>query len=219
MEQFNPYHKWLGVSRTETTPKPHQLLGVDSNEDDPEVIRAAAIRQSTYVRHFQSGQHAQIAARVLEEIEQAKLSLLGSRARNMRRPAIDQAKTPPSQTHSGTQSFLTTSRLILAGFCVLLIIFFAWRITHNQVDSIQLVHEIESGQLTNHDKNVIPAASSMPTVNDDPPSTDDVQPTTFDDSEVVLKPIVIASAKQADPKRNDASGEGASGGISGKTLR
>ncbi len=74
MEQFNPYHKWLGVSRTETTPKPYQLLGVDNNEDDPEVIRAAAIRQSTYVRHFQSGQHAQIAARVLKEIEQAGLS-------------------------------------------------------------------------------------------------------------------------------------------------
>lgn len=241
MEQFNPYHKWLGVSRTETTPKPYQLLGVESNEDDPEVIRAAAIRQSTYVRHFQSGQHAQIAARVLEEIEQAKLSLLDSPTRNVRHQSVNQAETPPRHAHGETQSFPATNRLILVGFSVLLIllmIFVAWRITHNQVDSIPTAHENESSQLAKNDTNAITAASSMQTVNDEPVSKSDAESATFDDLEAVIDSVAIAerpskktdnristdpseqtqssSSKLAEARTSSKSSEGVSGKIIGK---
>jgi hypothetical protein len=73
---FDPYHKWLGIPRDQRPPTYYQLLGVMPEENDREVIEEAALRQTAYLRQYQSGPHARDCARLLTEISQARLTLL-----------------------------------------------------------------------------------------------------------------------------------------------
>src|SRR5436309_11887280 len=73
---FDPYHKWLGIPKECRPPTHYQLLGITQSEQDPEVIEEAAIRQTTHVRIYQIGPHAAQATRILNEISQARVTLL-----------------------------------------------------------------------------------------------------------------------------------------------
>ena len=73
---FNPYRKWLGIPEDEQPPTHYRLLGIASDEQDLDVINAAVVRQSAYVRNFQSGKYADDASRILTEIAAAKSCLL-----------------------------------------------------------------------------------------------------------------------------------------------
>jgi hypothetical protein len=73
---FDPYHKWLGIPKEHRPPTHYQLLGVTPTETDPEVIDEAAVRQTTHVRAYQMGEHSAASTRLLNEISQAKLTLL-----------------------------------------------------------------------------------------------------------------------------------------------
>jgi hypothetical protein len=78
---FDPYRKWLGIPEDQRPPTHYQLLGITPDEQDIEVIEAAMLRQSSFVRNFQSGQYAEEAARVLNEIAAARLCLVDPRKR------------------------------------------------------------------------------------------------------------------------------------------
>jgi hypothetical protein len=73
---FDPYHKWLSIPRDQRPPTHYQLLGIAPDEDDPEVIDEAAIRQTAHVRMYQSGPQAQECSRLLNEIALARATLL-----------------------------------------------------------------------------------------------------------------------------------------------
>ena len=49
-EQFNPYHKWLGIPLEEQPPNYYRLLAIRPFEDDPDVIEAAADQRMSHVR-------------------------------------------------------------------------------------------------------------------------------------------------------------------------
>jgi hypothetical protein len=83
---FDPYHKWLGIPEEQQPPSHYQLLGVDPGETDPEVIAEMAIRQTSHVRTYQTGPHAEECRRLLNEIAQARRTLLDP----ARRRAYDQ---------------------------------------------------------------------------------------------------------------------------------
>lgn len=83
---FDPYHKWLGISKKYRPPTYYQLLGVTADETDAEVIDEAAVRQTAHVRNYQIGAHAAEATRILNEISQAKLTLINP----AKRKAYDQ---------------------------------------------------------------------------------------------------------------------------------
>lgn len=72
---FDPYHKWLGIPPNQRPPTFYQLLGLSPSEQDLDVIHAAVIRQSTYVRNFQAGPHGLEATRILNEIAEARAVL------------------------------------------------------------------------------------------------------------------------------------------------
>jgi hypothetical protein len=92
-EGFDPYHRWLGVSPGRRPPTHYQLLGISPEEEDLEVIHAAALRQSAYVRNFQSGPHADLAARVLSELAEARAALTDpARRKEYDRRDADQAR-------------------------------------------------------------------------------------------------------------------------------
>jgi hypothetical protein len=78
---FDPYRKWLGIPEDQRPPTHYQLLGIAPDEQDIDVIEAAVLRQSAFVRNFQSGQHADDATRVLNEIAAARLCLVDRQKR------------------------------------------------------------------------------------------------------------------------------------------
>ena len=78
---FDPYRKWLGIPEHQRPPSHYQLLGIPSDEQDLDVIEAAVLRQSAFVRNFQAGAHAEEATRILNEIASARLCLIDSKKR------------------------------------------------------------------------------------------------------------------------------------------
>jgi hypothetical protein len=99
-EGFDPYRRWLGVPPGRRPPTHYQLLGISPEEEDLEVIHAAALRQSAYVRNFQSGPHADLAARVLSELAEARAALTDPARRKeydrrLARRDADQARARP----------------------------------------------------------------------------------------------------------------------------
>ena len=73
---FDPYRKWLGIPESQRPPTHYQLLGISADEQDRDVINAAVMRQSAFVRNFQVGPHSAEATQVLNEIAAAKVCLL-----------------------------------------------------------------------------------------------------------------------------------------------
>lgn len=120
---FDPYHKWLGIPLEQRPPTYYQLLGISMDEQDPEVIEEAAIRQSAHVRIYQTGPHAEESARLLGEIARARSTLLkpekrkkydsglgvevGSKSKEMSRAATSAAAAPaePVATESREPAF------------------------------------------------------------------------------------------------------------------
>ena len=62
----------LGIPRDQRPVNYYQLLGISPNESNVEVIEDAATRQSSHVRTYQLGNHAEECQRLLNEISQAK---------------------------------------------------------------------------------------------------------------------------------------------------
>lgn len=52
-DEFDPYHRWLGIPPKKRPPTHYDLLGLPLDEDDDEVIRAAAERQRSFLKRFQ----------------------------------------------------------------------------------------------------------------------------------------------------------------------
>jgi formylglycine-generating enzyme required for sulfatase activity len=73
---FDPYHRWLGIRPEEQPADHYRLLGLARFEDDIEVIRDAAERQMSHVRRYATGEHAEDAKRILNELGGAKAGLI-----------------------------------------------------------------------------------------------------------------------------------------------
>lgn len=79
--EFDPYHRWLAIPPGQRPPTYYQLLGITPTETDVEVIEEAALRQTSHVRLYQTGPYAQQAARLLNELGQARATLLNAEKR------------------------------------------------------------------------------------------------------------------------------------------
>src|SRR5262245_7602380 len=80
---FDPYHKWLGIPKDRRPPTYYQLLGISPAEQDVEVIDGAAIRQTAYIRTFQVGPYAAACTQILNEIAQARITLINPAKRKV----------------------------------------------------------------------------------------------------------------------------------------
>lgn len=78
---FDPYHHWLGIPPGDQPANCYRLLGVPQFEDDAAVIESAADRQMAHVRTFANGPQAAISQRILNELSQARVTLLDSKRR------------------------------------------------------------------------------------------------------------------------------------------
>jgi sulfatase modifying factor 1 len=78
MSDFDPYHQWLGIPLQEQPAHHYRLLGITDFEADREVISAAAERQTIYLRTMQAGEHEVLVAQLLNEVSQARVTLLNA---------------------------------------------------------------------------------------------------------------------------------------------
>eukprot|EP00456_Euglypha_rotunda_P036164 TRINITY_DN277_c0_g2_i4.p1 TRINITY_DN277_c0_g2~~TRINITY_DN277_c0_g2_i4.p1 ORF type:complete len:458 (-),score=55.50 TRINITY_DN277_c0_g2_i4:2359-3732(-) len=76
MSEFDAYRKWLGIPTKDQPPNHYRLLGIELFESDAELIEGAADKQMSHVRQYQSGAHANAAAKLLNELATARLCLL-----------------------------------------------------------------------------------------------------------------------------------------------
>lgn len=97
---FDPYHKWLGIPKEQRPPTFYQLLGISPRETDSEVIEEAAIRQTTHLRGYQMGPHAQECTRLLNEVAQARTTLLNPGLRRDYDARLAPAATAAAPTHA-----------------------------------------------------------------------------------------------------------------------
>ena len=78
---FNPYHKWLGILPEEQPPNHYRLLGIVDFESDEEIIEGAASQRTLYLRTLASGKHEEAAAKLLNEVAAARVTLLSQETR------------------------------------------------------------------------------------------------------------------------------------------
>src|SRR6516165_8160610 len=94
---FDPYHKWLGIAKGQRPPTHYQILDLTQGEDDAEVIEEAAIRQSTHLRSYQIGPHAAWCTRLLNEISEARTTLLNPAKRKAYNDRLAAQSAPAPQ--------------------------------------------------------------------------------------------------------------------------
>jgi len=75
-ETFDPYYKWLGIPPKEQPPNHYRLLAINLFESDPDVIEAAADRQMSHLRSYQTGKHSAESQKLLNECAAARVTLL-----------------------------------------------------------------------------------------------------------------------------------------------
>ena len=75
MQNFDPYHRWLGIPPHEQPPTLYRLLGISDFESDQDVITEASYRQIGHVKQYASGPHRDAANQILNELSQAQVTL------------------------------------------------------------------------------------------------------------------------------------------------
>ncbi|QDV67620.1 hypothetical protein Poly24_13210 [Rosistilla carotiformis] len=80
-EPIDPYHKWLGIPKSQQPPTHYRLLGIEPFEGNPEVIDAAASRQVAYLHQLTSGPHRRLTQKLMNEIAQARRVLMDDASR------------------------------------------------------------------------------------------------------------------------------------------
>ena len=71
-ENFDAYHRWLGIPPKDQPPNHYRLLALELFESDPNVIESAADRQMGHLRTYQTGKHADLSQRLLDEVAAAQ---------------------------------------------------------------------------------------------------------------------------------------------------
>ena len=108
-EAFDPYHKWLGIPPEDQPPDHYRLLAIKPFEEDPDVIASAADRQMKHLRDFQTGPHAPLSQKLLNEVATARICLLNAEKKSaydeqLRQQSAAQApaRKPPVVAHAVT---------------------------------------------------------------------------------------------------------------------
>ena len=75
-EEFDPYHKWLGIPADEQPPNHYRLLGIELFESDHEVIDSAADQRMSHLKTYQTSKNARDSQNLLTGVAKAKVCLL-----------------------------------------------------------------------------------------------------------------------------------------------
>lgn len=124
MGEFDPYHKWLGISPRDQPPSHYRLLGIDQYESDPEVIEAAAERRMSFLHQYVTGDHIADAQGLLNELAAARVCLLDPKRRRLYDQQLaSSAKTSPFPSHGLTRFRIILMSVALSAIAVLIGVF------------------------------------------------------------------------------------------------
>ena len=138
MASFDPYHIWLGIPPEEQPPNHYRLLAIPELESDPDVIDGAAERQTIYLRTFQTGDQAELAEQLLNEVSAARVCLLSAeqkaeydqqlQAEMQPAPSPPPSVRQPSQRREKTQPIWQQPRVlaIAGGAVVVILLLVVW---------------------------------------------------------------------------------------------
>ena len=73
---FDGYRKWLGISERKRPPTHYELLGISLDEDDPDVIQAAAEQRRRFVESKLARGLEGVVTEIVSQINEAELTLL-----------------------------------------------------------------------------------------------------------------------------------------------
>jgi hypothetical protein len=96
-ESFDPYDTWLGIPPHEQPANHYRLLGLSVFEANVDVISTAADRAMLHLRAFQAGQRGKESEQLLNEVAEARITLLDPEkksAYDARLQASLQARSP-----------------------------------------------------------------------------------------------------------------------------
>ena len=135
-DDFDGYRKWLGISNKNRAPTHYELLGISLDEDDPEVIQAAAEQRRHFVESKRGDGHDAIVTEILYRISEAENTLLNNEMRRdydrqrklwekrQKNRQIDpiasrsRVRSRPEPTVGEGTGFVSTFAGILGVFCV-----------------------------------------------------------------------------------------------------
>lgn len=80
-DDFDGYRKWLGIASKRRPPTHYELLAISLDEDDPDVIRAAAEQRRQYVESKRGSGHDAVVTEILYRIDEAETTLLNDELR------------------------------------------------------------------------------------------------------------------------------------------
>ena len=81
-DTFDPYHEWLGIPKQEQPASAYRLLGIREFEHDSAVIANAADRTMKHLRTYQAGKRSRISQMLLNEVANAKITLLDEKSKS-----------------------------------------------------------------------------------------------------------------------------------------
>jgi hypothetical protein len=135
-DDFDGYRKWLGITNKRRLPTHYELLSISLDEDDPEVIHAAAEQRRHFVESKRGGGHDGVVTEILYRISEAETTLLNNEMRRgydrkldlfqkrQKNRQIDphasrsRIRSRPGPTVGEGTGFVSTFAGILVVFCV-----------------------------------------------------------------------------------------------------
>ena len=109
-QDFDPYFKWLKIPPSEQPPNHYRLLNTARFESDPEIIENAVARLVTLLQNVSTGDQAEYAQRILNDVAKARLCLSDPQRKaeydeRLRKELSGVASQPPKRiVASGTRS-------------------------------------------------------------------------------------------------------------------
>lgn len=112
---IDAYHRLLGIPPSEQPPSPWRLLGLNSNENDEGVVRAAMEQRLAFLKTLQQGALADISQRLANEVSRAGLDVIAGQAMQWKGAVVETsaavavaAPSIPSSPRAEPQSNETT---------------------------------------------------------------------------------------------------------------
>jgi hypothetical protein len=109
---LDAHYKWLGIPPEEQPADRYRLLGLRAFESDADVIDAAADRQMAHVQRYQSGPHATLSQKILNEIATARVCLLNPPRKAAYDQSLRASLTAREQASMGAAATAPTARMI-----------------------------------------------------------------------------------------------------------
>ena len=96
-QEFDPYFKWLKIPPSEQPPNHYRLLNLARFESDKDVIESAVAQLVTLLQNVSTGDKADYAQRILNDVAKARLCLSDPQ-RNPSRSAATRSGLPAMPT-------------------------------------------------------------------------------------------------------------------------